>query len=116
MKFGCLIGIFLSSAHLICQSTDISKYFRGVLRLRDNESRRYLCLLSWMTEPLKKGLLKKLLLEEPFFILKEFTSTEPIKGRISRLRLDPKTIVNFVPSTVNVAWTVVEISLAKCWF
>ena len=49
------VSIFLSSAHLICQSTDISKYFRGVLRLRDNESRLYLCLLSWMTEPLKKG-------------------------------------------------------------
>ena len=41
MKFGCLIGIFLSSAHLICRSTDISKYFRGSLRLRDNESRLY---------------------------------------------------------------------------
>ena len=41
MKFGCSIGIFLSSAHLICRSTDISKYFRGFLRLRDNESRLY---------------------------------------------------------------------------
>ena len=41
MKFGCSIGIFLSSAHLICRSTDISKYFRGSLRLRDNESRLY---------------------------------------------------------------------------
>ena len=41
MKFGCSIGIFLSSAHLICRSTDISKCFRGSLRLRDNESRLY---------------------------------------------------------------------------
>ena len=37
-KFGCSIGIFLNSANLICRSTDISKYFRGSLRLRDNES------------------------------------------------------------------------------
>ena len=42
MKFGCSIGIFLNSAHLICRSTDISKYFRGSLRLRDNESRLYI--------------------------------------------------------------------------
>ena len=42
MKFGCSFGIFLSSAHLICRSTDISKYFREALRLRDNESRLYI--------------------------------------------------------------------------
>ena len=42
MKFGCSIGIFLNSAHLICRSKDISKCFRGSLRLRDNESRLYL--------------------------------------------------------------------------
>ena len=41
MKFGCLFGIFLHSAHLICRSTDISKCFSGSLRLRDNESRLY---------------------------------------------------------------------------
>ena len=35
------MGIFLSSAHLICQITDISKCFRGSLQLRDNESRLY---------------------------------------------------------------------------
>ena len=50
MKFGCPIGIFLNSANLTCQSTDISKCFRGSLRLRDNESRLYLyicpCLLG----------------------------------------------------------------------
>ena len=40
-KFGCSIGIFLRSAHLICRNTDISKCFRESLRLRDNESRLY---------------------------------------------------------------------------
>ena len=44
MKFGCSIGIFLNSAHLICQTTDISKCFRGSLRLRDNEGRLYVKL------------------------------------------------------------------------
>ena len=39
MKFGCSIGIFLNSTHLICRSMDISKCFRGSPRLRDNESR-----------------------------------------------------------------------------
>ena len=38
VKFGCSICISLSSANLICRSTDISKCFRGSLRLRDNES------------------------------------------------------------------------------
>ena len=38
VKFSCSICIFLSSANLICRSTDISKCFRGSLRLRDNES------------------------------------------------------------------------------
>ena len=42
MKFGCSIGIFLNSANLICRSTDISKSFRGSLRLRENESRLYI--------------------------------------------------------------------------
>ena len=41
MKFGCSIGIFLNSAHLIRRATDISKCFRGSLRLRDNEGRLY---------------------------------------------------------------------------
>ena len=41
MKFGSSIDIFFSSAQLICRSTDISKCFRGSLRLRDNESRLY---------------------------------------------------------------------------
>ena len=33
---------FLSSANLICRSTDISKYFREFLGIRDNESRLYM--------------------------------------------------------------------------
>ena len=33
---------FLNSAHLICRNADISKNFRGSLRLRDNESRLYI--------------------------------------------------------------------------
>ena len=33
--------VFLKSANLICRDTDISKYFRESLRLRDNESRLY---------------------------------------------------------------------------
>ena len=41
VKFGFSIGIFLNSPNLICRSTDISKCFRGSLRLRDNESRLY---------------------------------------------------------------------------
>ena len=43
VKCGCLIYLFfLSSANLICRDTDISKYFRESLGLRDNESRLYL--------------------------------------------------------------------------
>ena len=33
---------FLNSANLICRSTDISKYFRESLRIRDTESRLYI--------------------------------------------------------------------------
>ena len=42
LEVGCSIGIFLNSANLICRSTDISKCFRGSLRLRDNENRLYI--------------------------------------------------------------------------
>ena len=38
MKF----GIFLNSANLVCRSTDISKCFRGSLRLRENETQLYI--------------------------------------------------------------------------
>ena len=34
--------VFLNSANLICQGTDISKYSSEILGLRDNESRLYL--------------------------------------------------------------------------
>ena len=33
------LSFLLNSANLICQDTDISKYFRESLGLRDNESR-----------------------------------------------------------------------------
>ena len=36
------IIFFLNSANLICRGTDISKYFRESLGIRDNESRLYL--------------------------------------------------------------------------
>ena len=35
------LGFYLNSANLICRSTDISKYFRQSLGIRDNESRLY---------------------------------------------------------------------------
>ena len=67
MKFGCQVGIFLNSAHLICRSTDISKFFRGSLRLQDNESRLYSRIASHVVNILKnernrrgKSLLTKL--------------------------------------------------------
>ena len=41
VKCGCSINFFLNSANLICRGTDISKYFRQSLGLRDNESRLY---------------------------------------------------------------------------
>ena len=43
------IIIFLNSANLICRSTDISKYFRESLGIRDNESRLYLNVLFYYT-------------------------------------------------------------------
>ena len=45
MKSDCSINFFVSSANLICRSSDISKYFREDLGLRDNESRLY-CMES----------------------------------------------------------------------
>ena len=42
VKCGCSIYFFLKSGNLICRSTDISKYFRGSLGIRDNESRLYI--------------------------------------------------------------------------
>ena len=42
VKCGCSIYFFLDSAILICRGTDISKYFRESLEIRDNESRLYI--------------------------------------------------------------------------
>ena len=39
---GCSIYFFLYSANLICLCTDILKYFRKSLGLRDNKSRMYI--------------------------------------------------------------------------
>ena len=41
-KCGCSNYFFLNSANLICRGTAISKYFRGSLGIRDNESRLYI--------------------------------------------------------------------------
>ena len=47
-KCGCLIYFFLSSSILLYRGTDISKYFRESLGIRDNESRLYMYLyLRW---------------------------------------------------------------------
>ena len=40
--------VFLSSANLICRSTDISKCFIEPLGVRDNERRLYFCRFSRM--------------------------------------------------------------------
>ena len=41
VKCGCSKYFFLNSATLICRGTDILKYFRESLGIRDNESRLY---------------------------------------------------------------------------
>ena len=41
VKCGCSNYFFLNSANLICRGTDISKYFRESLGIRDNERRLY---------------------------------------------------------------------------
>ena len=41
VKGGRSIYVLLNSANLTCQGTDIAKYFRDSLRIRDNESRLY---------------------------------------------------------------------------
>ena len=45
IKCGCSIYFFLKSANLICRSTDIWRYFRESLGIRDKESRLYIDLL-----------------------------------------------------------------------
>ena len=42
VKCGYANYVFLNSANLICRSTDISKYFRESLGIRDNDSRLYM--------------------------------------------------------------------------
>ena len=46
VKFGCSNCFFLNTTNLICRSTDISNFFSGSLRFRDNESRLYFNLSS----------------------------------------------------------------------
>ena len=46
VKCGCSNYVFLKSANLICRSTDISKFFRESLGIRDNESRLYIPTLA----------------------------------------------------------------------
>ena len=41
VKCGCSNYYFLTSANMICRGTNISKYFRESLGIRDNESRLY---------------------------------------------------------------------------
>ena len=41
VKCGCSNYFFLNSANLICRGTDVSKYFKESLCIRDNESRLY---------------------------------------------------------------------------
>ena len=43
VKCGCSNYFFFNSANLICRGTDISKYFRESLGIRDNESQLYIC-------------------------------------------------------------------------
>ena len=40
------IIFLLNSANLICRGTDISKYFRESLGIRDNESRLYINIFA----------------------------------------------------------------------
>ena len=48
VKCGCSNYFFFSSANLICRGTDISKYFRESLGIRDNESRLYRTFKLWV--------------------------------------------------------------------
>ena len=47
VKCGCSIYFFLNSAILICRGTDISKYLRKSLGIRDNESGLYSSSHDW---------------------------------------------------------------------
>ena len=52
VKCGCSIYFFLNSAILICRGTDISKYFRESLGIRDNESQLYIWQLHLYWSPI----------------------------------------------------------------
>ena len=60
--------VFLSSANLICRSTDISKCFIESLGVRDNESRLYLGILAQKLHSKKKRLTyRKRFSKYPFY-------------------------------------------------
>ena len=96
MKFRCSIGIFLSSAHLICRITDISECFRGSFQLRDNESRLYIIF-----NVKKKIILNytNLLLEEHFFSLRIFQIKKG--GNVKMTGLSLKIIIPEKKITLN---------------
>ena len=48
VKCCCLSYFFLNSANLICRGTDISKYFREFLGIRDTESRLYMYICIYI--------------------------------------------------------------------
>ena len=50
VKCGCSVYFFINSANLICRGTNISKYFRESLGLRDNKSRLYIKQYSCITK------------------------------------------------------------------
>ena len=49
VKCSCSNIFFLNSVTLICRGTDISKYFRESLGIRDNESRLYFRQVPWVS-------------------------------------------------------------------
>ena len=75
-----LFGLFfLSSASLICRGTDISKYFRDSLGIRDNESRLYFhhCVLH-INETILCLHLKSVFLHSLHHILSRVVVEEPL--------------------------------------
>ena len=70
---------FLNSANLICRGTDISKYFRDSLGIRDNESRLYfiaqkMFLLNILEAVLAYDLVKIRFMKEKEMILNRNTN------------------------------------------
>ena len=56
VKCGCSIYFFLNSSNLICRGTDISRYFRESIRIRDNESRLYFLCINPYREMQRKSI------------------------------------------------------------